>query len=150
MKTILKSSLLAGVVLVVTAGIALASFGVGLSAPRRYELGKIKPNEEIHLGQVAVFNMGDEYGCYKMGVSSLTDQPEKRVPKEWVTYTPEEFCLDPYDPTRDYQLVAIDVKVIPKIRLDKGLKGDYFSFLEACTYQGSFGACAATKLFFSI
>ena len=126
--------------------IVYAAIGVGFSIPGTINMGIVKPNKLYDIWEAFVINTGDEYGCYKMNVSYFQDQPEKRVPQEWIIYNPLEFCLDP----NEAKLVDIDLLVNPSIRLDNGLKGNYFSFLEACTYQGFLGACAATKLYFSI
>ena len=124
----------------------LAAIGVGFSIPNKIELGKVKPNQKYDIWEAFVVNTGDEYGCYKMNVSYLQDQIEKRVPKEWIIYNPQEFCLNP----EEAKLVDIDLFVDPAIKLDNKLKGHYFSFLEACTYGGNLGACVTTKLYLTI
>ncbi len=83
-----------------------------------------------------------------MGISYFQDQPEQRPAQDWVTFSPTEFCLEPN--FAQHQFVDISLSVNPKTRIDKKLKGDYFSYLEACTYQGNIGACAATKLYFTL
>ena len=124
----------------------LATFGVSLSGPFKIYMGNVKLNQ---LYDVAIFwigNPGDQYGCYKMNVSYYQNQLEKRIPSDWIIYNPETFCLE----VNQWQRVETKLLINPEIKLDKGLKGDYFSFLEACTYQESFGACAASKLYFTI
>ena|SRR3990167_2333207 len=126
--------------------VVLASFGVSLSGPFKIFLGEVKPNKNYDIAIFWIGNPGDQYGCYKMNVSYFQDQPEKRIPSQWIVYNPLEFCLNP----GEWQRVETDLFIQPKYQLDQGLKGNYFSFLEACTYQGSFGACAASKLYFTI
>lgn len=120
---------------------------VGISVASKIYLGDVKPNRLYDITKGYVINTGDHYGCYKMNVGYFTDQPEKRIPRDWVIYTPEEFCLE----AGDAELIDMDLFITPKNRLDKKLKGDYFSYLEACTNDAGYvGACVATKLYFSI
>ena len=120
---------------------------VGISIASKIYLGDVKPRRLYDITKGFVINTGDHYGCYKMNVAYFTDQPEKRIPKDWVIYTPSEFCLE----AGEGLLVDMDLFISPSTKIDKKLKGDYFSYLEACTNDGGYvGACVATKLYFSI
>ena len=120
---------------------------VGISIASKIYLGEVKPNRHYDIYEAFVINTGDHYGCYEMGVAYHRDQPENRIPRDWIIYTPEEFCLE----AGEAKLVDMDLYITPKTRIDKKLKGDYFSYLEACTNDGGLvGACAATKLYFSL
>lgn len=128
------------------AGIVYASWGIGLSAPAKFELGIVRPHKLYEVGRMTIVNTGDEYGCYKMSIAYHQDQPEKRVPKEWVIFEPKEFCLE----SRKSKLVKVKLFVRPQYRIDRKLVGKYFSYLEGCTYKGWFGVCVASKLYFTI
>lgn len=141
----MKKIILALIFLLLTAGLAYASFGVSLSGPSKIFF-EARPNKTYDLAVFYIRNPGDDYGCYKMNVSGLYQQPQKRVPNKWIIYTPETFCLNP----GEWQRVETNLLVQPKYKIDRKLKGDYFAFLEACTYQGGFGACAASKLYLTV
>ena len=143
----MKKTILALTIVALTVPIVLAHVGVGISAPR-FNLGELKP-KQYDIGIINVFNAGDQYGCFKMNISYLQDQPEHRVPQDWVVFSPSEFCLEPN--FTEHQFVNVSLDINPSTRLQKKLKGDYFSFIEACTYGGgNVGACAAAKLYFTL
>jgi len=129
---------------------ASASIGIGLGCGFKFDLGSIKKKQTYHVGQMCILNTGTEAGWFHMDTSSLYQQPELRVPKEWVKFTPETFWLEPctrYE-TGGYscpfdvaqKVVQVDLVVPAKARF-----GDYFAYLEGCTGQ-TIGACVAAPL----
>lgn len=142
----IKKLALALTLFLFSAAVIYARVGVGISIPSRLEMGTVKPNKLYDITEAYVINTGDQFTCYQMGVTYHQDQPEKRIPRDWVIYEPSTFCLE----AGAIELIDIDLKVNPKTKIDEGLGGDYFSYVEACTYAGSIGACAGTKLYLSI
>jgi len=125
------------------------SASVGFSGPGSIYLGTIQLNKVYDVATILGINTGSEYGCFKTNVAYHQDQPEYRVPAEWVIFTPDYFCLE----AGKTQL--IDIKLYPKRINGKVQYGDYFSYLEICTANESstgvsIGACAATKLYFTL
>lgn len=114
--------------------------------PFKINMGKVKPNRIYDVAIFSVGNPGDDYGCYKMIAGHMFEQPEKRVPSDWIAFTPETFCLNP----GEWERVETKMYINPKTKLDNGLAGNYFSLLMACTYQDWVGACAGSKLNFKI
>ena len=86
--------------------IALAGAGLGLSAPRAFELGDLKKGYCYDVGIINISNYkGDETGTYHMSVTYHQDWPEMRTPSDWIVYTPQTFTLEP----NEVQSVEIDV-----------------------------------------
>lgn len=141
-----KKVLLSFIFLLLSAGVTYAHFGVSIGGPLNINMGKVKPNSTYDLGTFAVGDLSGGAGCYIMDTGPIGNQQEKRVPKNWISFTPETFCLDP----GEWQLVVATMYINPETKIDKGLSGDYFSLLMACTYQGHIGTCAAGKLNFTI
>ena len=119
---------------------------VGWSAVSKWQLTRVQPNRTYDIGQGYAFNPGSSRQCYVMDVAYISEQREKRPPAEWVLFTPSSFCLE----AGQGVLVDIDLFVAPEIKMDGGLKGDYFAFIGPCTYDGNIGACVASKLYFTV
>lgn len=133
-------------VFVFLAGTALAKVGVGMGA------GEIRVDEEIKLGgiyeipSIRIFNTGDETTTYGMGIAFHQDMHQLRPAKEWFTFTPATFTLEP----NESELV----KVVMTVPL-KGEPGDYFAFIESGPVPtnevgASVGVAVATKLYFTL
>ena len=123
----------------------VAAASVGWSAVSRFQVGTVQPNQTYDVGQGYAFNPGPEFQCYIMEINYIYNQPEKRPPKEWLIFMPTSFCLE----SGAGLLVDINLHIDPSIKLDGGLKGDYFAFIGPCTYNGNIGACAASRLYFT-
>lgn len=126
--------------------LVLAKVGVGMGA------GEIRIDEEIKLGgiyeipSVRIFNTGDETTTYGMGIAFHQDMHQLRPQKEWFTFTPATFTLEP----NESELV----KVVMTVPL-KGEPGDYFAFIESGPVPTnevgtSVGVAVATKLYFTL
>ena len=142
----IKKILVSFIFLLLSAGVANAHFGVSIGGPLNIDMGKVKPHHTYDLGTFAVGDNSGGGGCYIMDLVSFSNQPEKRVPSDWITFTPKTFCLSP----GEWQLVVATMDINPETKIDKGLSGDYFAYTMACTYQGRIGACVAGKLNFTI
>jgi len=128
--------------------LVLAKIGVGIGT------GKITMDQPLKAGQVhtlpvlVVLNTGDEPSEYGVLVISRESQPELKPSKEWFSFEPSEFYLEP----GKSQIVQI------KLTLPiKGAEpGNYFAFLQAypvkkaATGGTSIGVAAAAKLYFTV
>lgn len=123
-----------------------AKIGVGMGA------GEIRLTEPIKLGgiyeipSVRIFNTGDETTTYGMNVAYHQDHHEFRPAKEWFSFNPDRFTLEP----NGSQEVLITMTVPLK-----GEPGDYFAFIESGPVPTnapgtSVGVAVATKLYFTL
>lgn len=128
--------------------VAFARIGVGVN------LGKIEIDEPLRPGgiynfpSIGVINTGDEPAEYQLDVTYHQDQPQLRPAKEWFSFGPARFHLEPG------QSQNVAVRLSLPIR---GVKpGDYFAYLEARPIiemeKGvtTIGVAAATKAYFSV
>ncbi len=142
---IIKSIILASLVLSLSISFAFAKIGVGVG------LGKIQIDEELfpggiyNLPSLPVLNTGDEDGTYEVEVTYLSEQQEMRPAGEWFSFSPQSFPLA----AGASQLVDVSLTLPVDAR-----PGDYFAFLEAhpqAEGEGvTIGVAAATKLNFSV
>ena len=126
---------------------ASATVGVGVG------LGKIKMSEALRPGGtyqlplLPVLNTGDETSSYIVGVDYLDNQPEMKPAKDWFSFTPSKFGLEP----GRNQTVTVNLTIPLKTE-----PGDYFAFLEAhpdVKVSGggtAVGVAAASKLYFTV
>jgi len=142
-----------GVLVFVLISFALLSFsvvsakvGVGMGA------GEIRLTEPIKLGgiyelpSVRIFNTGDETTTYGMGVAFHQDYHQFRPAKEWFSFNPTTFTIEPGE--------SQEVSVIMLVPL-RSEPGDYFAFIESGPVPTgalgtSVGVAVATKLFFTL
>lgn len=126
--------------------IASAKVGVGMGA------GEIRVDEPVKLGgiyelpSVRIFNTGDEVTTYGMNVAFHQDYHQLRPAKEWFSFSPATFTINP----GESQEVLITM-IVPL----KGEPGDYFAFIESGPVPTnapgtSVGVAVATKLFFTL
>lgn len=142
---ILKSLLLVGLFLVLSASLAVAKIGVGVGLGKIQIDEKLSPGGIYKLPSLPVLNTGDEAGDYEVEVSYLSEQPEFRPENTWFTFTPKSFHLE----AGKSQLVEVSLTLPVNARA-----GNYFAFLEAhptAKKEGvTIGVAAATKLNFTI
>jgi len=125
-----------------------AKLGVGVGA------GKIEFNEPLRMGGIynfpplTVINTGDEAGEYGAGIDFKENQPELAPSKEWFTFTPDSFHLEPGQSQVVQVQASIPVKTVP---------GNYFAYLEGHPIRKNqpaggavIGISAATKMYFTI
>lgn len=128
--------------------ITFAKIGVGVAT------GKIKVDQQLTPGLIytlpplTVLNTGDEPSDYGVTIQFKDKQPEMRPEKEWFSFEPSSFHLEPG------AIQSVQIKLKLPIR---GVKpGDYFAFLqaypEAKVQEGktSIGVAAAAKLYFTV
>lgn len=119
------------------------SFGVGVGRVEIAPKEPLRTEEKIFLGEIPVFNTGDQVANYSFFVTFQETDLYLKPDSSWFSFEPETFELQPKS--------SLPVKVyihIPK----ESMKGNYFAYLEARpTIEGaSVGIAAATKLRFKI
>lgn len=127
---------------------ALAKIGVGMGT------GKIQVDQELKAGliytlpSITVLNTGDEPSEYGVGIQYHENQTEMKPSKEWFSFEPLNFHLEPG------QSQVVQVKLTLPV---KGAKpGDYFAFLQGFPVKKaqaggtSVGVAAAAKLYFTV
>ena len=128
---------------------SFASIGVGVGTGKIQVDEPLKPGIINSLPALTVFNTGDESSDYGVSIEYQTSQPELKPNKEWFSFEPSNFNLEP----GKAQIVQVKL-TLPM----SGVKpGKYFAYLEAhpnATVAGkggtSVGAAAAAKLYFTI
>lgn len=127
--------------------LAFARIGVGVGTGIIQVDDKLRSGMSYELPSLTVLNTGDESSDYFVSLAYHQDQPELAPPKEWFSFTPKSFYLEP----GEAQTV--------KIRLNLPLKtpiGDYFAYLEGQPTKRnesgstSIGIAAAAKLYFTV
>jgi len=127
--------------------IASARIGVGVGTGKIYVEDVLKAGMSYNLPSLTVLNTGDEPSNYTVGLAYHRDQPEMAPPKEWFSFSPEEFYLEP----GEARTVEIKLNLPLKTRY-----GDFFAYLEgkptkkAQSGSTSIGVAAAAKLYFTI
>ena len=122
-----------------------ADRGVGVNLGRIDVQDRLKPGGSYLLPGLGVINTGDEAGNYRLEVTYVEGQNQRRPPPSWLEFTPERFFLAPG------QSRTIDIR----IELPSGATpGDYFAFIEArpaAEAEGvTVGVAAATRLTFTV
>jgi len=128
--------------------IACARMGVGVG------VGKIEVDEPLMPGMIhilpylPVINTGTEPSYYEVSIQYFRDQPELMPPKEWFSFEPALFHLEPGQVKNVAVRLTLPTRVVP---------GDYFAFLEAGPVvkdvigdQVRVGIAAASKLYFTV
>lgn len=128
--------------------LVFAKIGVGVGTRTIQVDESLKPGLIYTLPSVTVFNTGDEPSKYSIAIEYRENVPELRPKKEWFSFEPTEFYLEP----GKAQMVQIKLSLpIKNVR-----PGDYFAFLSAYPIQEqekgvtSIGIAAAAKLYFTV
>jgi len=146
MKKIILLSIIGLVTILFVTPQAFARIGVGVN------LGKIEIDESLKPGgiynfpSIGVINTGDEPGEYELDVTYHQDQPQLRPAKEWFSFSPSQFHLEPGQSQSVAVKLSLPVKTKP---------GDYFAYLEAHPIikagpGTTIGVAAATKTYFTV
>lgn len=108
----------------------------------------LKPGGIYDLPPLYVYNTGDESANYEVDVAYQNDVPQKRPAKEWFSFEPKTFHLDPQGTQTVNIILNLPVKVEP---------GEYFCYAEGrpidkTVVQGGakIGVAAAAKVYFTI
>lgn len=138
---------LVGIFLITLTPHVFAGVGVGVNLGKIEIDEPLKPGGVYNLPSIGVINTGDEAGEYELDVTYHQDQPELRPTKEWFSFSPSQFHLEPG------QSQNVAVKLSLPIR---GVEpGGYFAYLEARPIikagpGTTIGVAAATKTYFSV
>ena len=125
----------------------LASVGVGVGLGK-IEMDKpLKPGGIYELPRLPVINTGTEAADFTVGIEYHQDQPQLIPPREWFSFSPKIFRLEPGALEQVRVTLTLPIKAEP---------GDYFAYVEGrnAKRQGtegtSIGVAAAAKLYFSV
>ncbi len=105
----------------------------------------VKPGGIYSLPLMRIFNTGDEVTTYGMNVAYHQDHLEHRPMRDWFTFTPATFTLEPGASQEVAVTMTLPLKTVP---------GAYFAFIEsgpvASNAPGtSVGIAVASKLYFT-
>jgi hypothetical protein len=125
-----------------------AKIGVGIGTGEiKYE-EKLKPGTIYSLPGINVVNTGDEASEYEINLAFKNNAEELQPEKEWFSFSPDSFYLEP----KESKLVEIRLELPVKVE-----PGDYFSYIEAKPVKKSIqesgakvGVASAAKLYFTI
>jgi hypothetical protein len=126
---------------------AFSKIGVGVGTGKIVVDERLKPGIIYQLPPITVFNTGDESSEYGIGVAYHQDQPELMPAKEWFSFNPEAFYLEPGEAQTVEIRLNLPVKTTP---------GDYFAYVEGFpktkseSGTASIGVAAAAKLYFTV
>lgn len=125
-----------------------ARIGVGIGS------GEIKMDKPLKAGGIyelpslPVRNTGDEPSFYGLGTGYHVERTELRILKEWLTFSPDKFYLEP----GQQQPVAIKLTLPLKTP-----PGNYFAYIEAFPVAAesesggaTMGIAVGAKLFFTV
>jgi len=125
-----------------------ARIGVGVGIGKMEVEKKLKPGMVLQLPSLPILNTGDELAEYETTVEYHEGVPELRPPREWLSFNPQKFYLEPGKVQQVEVILSIPLKAQP---------GDYFCYLEGHPLikksgQGgaAIGIAAAAKLYFTI
>ena len=144
-----KLILLGGAIMLILPLVVSAKIGVGVGT------GKIQVDQSLKAGLIytlpplTVINTGDEPSQYGVGLQYRDKQSELIPPKEWFSFEPLSFYLEPG------QIKIVQVKLTLPVAGAK--PGDYFAFLQGFPEKKigaegstSVGVAAASKLYFTV
>ena len=127
---------------------ALANIGVVVGTGKIVVDDKLVPGMIYKLPSLTVMNTGDEPSDYEAGISYLETQKELRPSREWFSYNPQKFYLEPGQAKSVEVTLSLPLKTEP---------GPYFAFLEGFPSKkadsgggASIGVAAAAKLSFTV
>jgi hypothetical protein len=125
-----------------------AKIGVGVGTGKIQVDQPLKPGFIYNLPPFTVLNTGDEPSEYEVSIEYHKDRPELRPQREWFSFEPSKFHLEPG------KVQIVQIKLTLPVRGAK--PGNYFAYLEghplkkATSGQTSIGVAAAAKLYFTI
>lgn len=125
-----------------------ANVGVGVGLGKVVLDAPLKPGTIYDLPTLPVINTGDETTEYEAFIEYQENVPELRPGRDWVTFTPRTFSLEPGKVQPVTMTLRVPVNAKP---------GDYYAFLEArplrkarTTGGASVGVAAASKFYFTV
>lgn len=125
-----------------------ARIGVGVGIGKIQIEKKLKAGMVFNLTSLPILNTGDEPSEYEATVEYQERVPELWPPREWISFNPQKFYLEPGKVQQVEVTLSIPINAQP---------GDYFSYLEGHPVKkklgqggASIGVAAAAKLYFTV
>jgi hypothetical protein len=147
-KSFPRKAVLAAVAAFVFPLAVFANVGVGVGLGKVVLDAPLKPGTIYDLPTLPVINTGDETTEYEAFIEYQENVPELRPGRDWVTFTPRTFSLEPGKVQPVTMTLRVPVNAKP---------GDYYAFLEArplrkarTTGGASVGVAAASKFYFTV
>lgn len=139
-------TVLFGLFCVISPATVFSKVGVGMGAGEIRLTDSIKPGAFYTLPNMRVFNTGDETTTYKMNIAYHQDFSQFRPGKDWFTFNPLTFTIEPG------QSQVIEVTMLAPVKIDPG---EYFAFIESGPIASNevgttVGVAVASKLFFTV
>lgn len=127
---------------------AFGNIGVGVGTGKILVDEPLKPGLIHTIPSLIVVNTGDEPADYSVSIDYRGNQPELKPNKEWFSFEPLQFALEPG------QSQIVQIKLTLPIKTNPG---DYFAYLEAYPIKktiasggATIGVVAAAKLYFTV
>ena len=127
--------------------VLLGKIGVGVGTGKIQVEDQLKPGIIYELPSFNVINTGDEASDYAISIEYHEQQPELKPVREWFTFSPQEFYLEPGE------IKSVDMKLNLPVSMEPG---NYFAYIEAHpvkksqTGDTSINIAAASKLYFTV
>jgi len=125
-----------------------ARIGVGVGIGKMEVEKKLKAGMVLQLPSLPILNTGDELTEYEATVEYHEGVPELRPPREWFSFNPQKFYLEPGKVQQVEVILSVPLKAQP---------GDYFCYLEGHPIKkksgqggAAIGVAAAAKLYFTV
>lgn len=147
-KVLTRKAVLAAVAAFIFPVAVFANVGVGVGLGKVVLDAPLKPGTIYDLPTLPVINTGDELTEYEAFIEYQENVPELRPGRDWVTFTPRTFSLEPGKVQPVTMTLQVPVNAKP---------GQYYAFLEArplrktrTTGGASVGVAAASKFYFTV
>lgn len=128
--------------------VTFGSIGVGVGTGKIQVDEPLKPGLIYTIPSLTVVNTGDEPSEYTVSIDYRGNQTELKPNKEWFSFEPLEFHLEPSMSQVVQIKLTLPVKITP---------GDYFAYLQGQPIQrtsitggATIGVAAAAKLYFTV
>ena len=144
----MKKIFLFALVFLFVPSIVLGAVGVGVGTGKIIVDDALRAGTIYKVAPVTVLNTGDQPSDYELAITYHAEQQEMWPDKEWFSFSPSRFHLEP----AGAQIVNINLNIPIK-----AVPGNYFAFIEAhpvvatdTTGGAHINVAAATKFYFSI
>lgn len=146
LKNYMQKFIIFVLILLLTPLMVFGRIGVGVGTGKIVVDEPLKPGGVYTLPSLSVLNTGDEAGEYGASIEYHQDQPQIQPAREWFSFNPSSFHLEP----GESQSVAVSLTLPVKTR-----PGDYFAYLEGHPIKTakpgtSISVAAAAKLYFTV
>lgn len=130
--------------------LASAAQALTVSGSLRVDLGEVEPGVLYRAGSFWITSNEPGYTCYSGRVSYYSGQEEKIIPREWIIFRPDRFCLN----TGERTYAETDLLIDPNYPADL-IGGRYHGLVLFCTDAPPGGGiaiavCVGGRLFFTV